>query len=126
MITGIDLSETMDFSSAMDKGETKTVFKISPISSPVQARVGRLAGVDGQGALDCMIEAFKFGVKGIVNFQNARGVPIQFKTDEVTIDGNKCSIVSRETLDVVPLNVISEVGAKIISISNLTDKEIKN
>jgi len=126
MITGIDLSETMDYSSVMDKGEIKTVFKISPVSSPVQARVGRLAGPDGAGALDCMIEAFRFGVKGIVNFQNKNGVPIPFKTEEVIIDNGKCQIVAKETLDVIPLSILSEVGAKIISISNLADKEIKN
>jgi len=126
MITGIDLTEVMDYSCVKDTAETKTVFKVSAISSPVQARVGRLAGADGTGALDCMIEAFKFGVKGIVNFQNSKGVPIQFKTEDVLVDGEKCQVVSRETLNVVPLNIISEVGAKIISISNLTEKEIKN
>ena len=62
MITGIDLDETIDYVSSSDSGENKTVFKISPISSRVQARIGKLAGADGTGALDSMMEAFRFGV----------------------------------------------------------------
>lgn len=126
MITGIDLSETMDYTSLSDTGETKTVFKISPVSSRVQARIGKLAGSDGSGALDSMMEAFRFGVRGIVNLQDKNGVPIQFKTEETYVANERFAVVAKEIIDVIPLSVISEVGAKIINSSNLSEKETKN
>jgi hypothetical protein len=126
MITGIDLSETMDYTSSIDTGETKTVFKISPVSSRVQARIGKLAGSEGNGALDAMMEAFRFGVKGIVNLQDKHKIPIQFKTEETYVNNEKFIIVAKEIFDILPLSVVSEVGAKVIGFSNLSETETKN
>jgi hypothetical protein len=126
MITGIDLSETLDYSSAQDKGEVKTTFRISPVSSRVQARIGKLAGADGTGALDSMMEAFRFGVKNIVNLMDKSGVPIAFKTEETYVANEKFLVVAKEIIDVLPLSIVSEVGAKIIGFSNLSEKETKN
>lgn len=126
MISGIDLTETMDYVSKLDTEDIKTIFVISPVSSRIQARVGKLAGADGGGALDSMMEAFRFGVKDIKNLQNKQGVPVKFKTEEVVVGNEKCFIVSKDIVDILPLNVIIEVGAKIMSFNNLTEEEAKN
>lgn len=126
MISGIDLNEVMDFVSDMDKGETKTVFKISPISSRVQARVGSIIGSGGSGALEGMIESFKFGVKGIVNLIDKRGNPISVNLENYNIGSERYSIIPSNIIDLIPLNIVSEVGAKIINISQLSEEEQKN
>jgi len=126
MITGIDLDESIDFVSQFDKSDTKTVFKISAISSKVQSRASRLAGADGEGAAEMMMDVFRFGVKGIVNFIDKRGVPILFETVPVHIGADVYNVVSDKVLNRIHIKLILEVGAKILEISNLTEQEEKN
>jgi hypothetical protein len=126
MLSGIDLAEVVNVSSSSDSGEIKTVFKISPISSRVQARIGKLAGADGGGALDSMIEAFRFGVKDIQNLLAKNGSPIAFKTEECLVGNDKYYIVSREIMDLLPLDIIAEIGSKIVGFNNLSEQERKN
>jgi hypothetical protein len=126
MISGIDLTETIDFTSKSDTGEIKTVFTVSPVSSRIQARVGKLAGADGGGALDSMMEAFKFGVKDIKNLQNKQGGPVRFKTEEIIVGNERWFVVAKDIIDILPLTVIIEVGAKIMSFNNLSEEEAKN
>lgn len=125
MISGIDLSETVDFTSQFDTGKDKTVFKIGAISSKIQARVGRLVGTDGSGSLDAMSEAFRFGVRGIINL-SVKNIPVQFETVQINIDGVLYPVVATRILDVLPMKVIAEVGSRIISLSNLSEEETKN
>jgi len=126
MISGIDLSETMDFVSQFDKNEVKTVFKISPVSSRIQARIGRLIGANGEGAIDAMIEAFRFGVKGIINLKDSKGNILQFKQEKTDINSIAYQVVSEEIIGILPMKILSEVGSKIMTISNLSEEEAKN
>lgn len=125
MISGIDLNETLDFVSQFDKGENKTVFKIGAISSKVQARVGRIIGADGSGSLDAMAEAFRFGVKGIVNL-SVKNIPVLFETTPLVLDGITYLAVSSKIMDIIPIKIVLEVGTKIVSLSNLSEEEGKN
>jgi hypothetical protein len=125
MISGIDLNETIDFVSQFDKGEDKTIFRIGAVSSKVQARIGRLVGIDGNGSIEAMAEAFRFGVKGIVNF-STKNVPVLFETTALSLDGSAHQVVSNKIMDILPIKVILEVGAKVLSISNMSEQEEKN
>ena len=126
MLTGIDLNETMDFVSQFDKSETKTVFKISVIPSKIQARAAKLAGIDGDGSMDMMMEVFRFGVKNIVNFVDKSGAPILFETIMCHVGNEAFSVVSDKVMNRLHIKLILEVGSKILEISNLKDDEIKN
>jgi len=126
MISGIDLNEVMDFVSENDKDETKTTFKISPISSRIQARIGALIGSGGAGALEGMLESFKFGVKGIINLIDKKGNPVHVELESYSVGAERYSVVPEKVLAMLPLSIISEVGAKVISISQLSEGERKN
>jgi hypothetical protein len=125
MISGIDLNETIDFVSQFDKGEPKTIFKISPITAKVRAKIGRVIGTDGAGALDGMVDAFRFGVKGITNL-SIKNVPVQFEVERVNIDNQMFNAVANKVVDILPMKVISEVGAKVLTISTMSEEEEKN
>jgi hypothetical protein len=126
MISGINLDETIDFISKHDKGDPKTVFKIGAIPSKVQAKIGRLIGENNEGSIEFVTEAFRFGVHGIVNFCDKNGCPILFETSKEYVGNAVYSVVSNSILDIIPLVVISDVGAKIMSITNISEQEVKN
>ena len=122
MITGIDLNETIDFVSQFDKSEIKTIFKISAIPSRVQSRAAKLLGQNGEGALDSMAEAFRYGVKNILNLVYKTGAPVVFETER----GEFGVVVAEKIIAILPVPVISEVGAKILEISKMSEQETKN
>jgi hypothetical protein len=126
MITALDLDETIDFVSQFDTAETKTVFKISAISSKIQARATRLIGEKGEGASEMMMEVFRFGVKGILNFVDARGVPLAFDTTTIPLGAETVPVVADSVMNRIHIKIILEVGARILELSNLQEQEQKN
>lgn len=121
MISGIDLNQTADFISKFDKGDQKTIWKIGVLSSPILSFcTGR------ENAMDVMIEVVRFGVKGIENFRNKQGVVVPFLTVVKYVNGRSCNVVHDDIMDIIPLKVIGDIGAKILEISSLTDDETKN
>lgn len=119
MITGINLNETEEFVSQFDKSDPKTIFTIGPIDSIVQAMVGARA-TNESDALNGMIEAFRFGVKNIKNSN------VVYSQTTKLLSGTYYKIVNDETLKVLPIKIITDVAARIIKISNLSEDEQKN
>jgi phosphoribosylformylglycinamidine (FGAM) synthase-like enzyme len=76
--------------------------------------------------MDMMLEVFRFGVKGIVNFVDKNNIPIQFETVPVVVGNDSFYVVSSKVLNRIPMKIILEVGAKIFDISKLSEQEEKN
>jgi len=126
MITGISSLETKDFVSSFDKGEDKTIFKIAPLTSSLQIYISKMLSGDASNSIEAVVEAFKFGVKDIINLKDSSGNFIKFETLSKPIRGNNYNAVSDKIIELLPLNVLSEVGAAILKIGNLEDDETKN
>lgn len=113
MITGIDLTQTVDFTLKEDK-ENPTIWKIGCLRSSEMAKIAS----DAQGGdfMKQMFHLVKRGVKGWENFN------IPFKTQAGTQDQE----MDQEVLDKIPLSAIVELGTRILEANNLSAKESKN
>jgi hypothetical protein len=124
MIPGIDTGLTQDYVSKYDSSEPKTVWKIGVLSAHAFAYVGsRLS--DPTKALDGMIEVVRFGLRGFSNF-NKNGKEIQFQAQERTISSRDYQLVSDSIIEMIPVDVIIELGGKILEITKLSEQVIKN
>lgn len=125
MITGINLNETQDFTSKYDTSDQKTVWKISPLSSGTSAHIGSIFAKD-PSSIDGFIEAVKFGLKGAVNFKNASGDDIAIEKVNKSVGDSKYSVVSSNVIEIIPFEIIIELGTAILTISKLSEQETKN
>ena len=72
------------------------------------------------------IEFFRFGVKGIENFQDSKGKPVKFETISVAKFGTNYNVVAPHIVQMHELFVIKEMAAKIRKYNRLTEEEEKN
>lgn len=121
MITGIDLSETKDYVSKFDRGEQKTVWKLSTLSSQVISYC-----IGSKQNMDLAIELVRFGLRGFENFKDKKGVHISFNTVSRPLNGRNYNVVCDEIVNIIPAKILDELGAELLSSSNMTDEEIKN
>lgn len=101
MLKGIDINETVEFSSASDVGENKTIFLIGNITNREKLRLfGQMASADGQIKFDRIdekaLDILKVSIKGVKNFN---GKDYQGLPDEV--------------LDAIPFGVMLELVTKV-------------
>lgn len=125
MITGIDTRLAQDFVSKFDSGEPKTVWKIGVLSSYAFARIGSKIA-DQSKALEGMIEIVKFGLKGFDNLKDKDGKDVQFITEDTELHSRTSRVVSDSIMDIIPVDVIIELGGKILEITRLSEQVIKN
>src|SRR3990167_10040225 len=115
MISGLDLSATVDYTLKSDT-ENPTVFKLGVMPSYLMARIS-----SGDG--DAMEKAYSFlqlSLKGWENFD------IPFETAKQKFYGREVDAVPLNLLERLPINVISELSSKVVEINKLTGQEIKN
>lgn len=110
MISGVNLAETINYSCKADK-EKPTIWKLGPIPSR------KLAGITNRSAVDKLIGVAQLGIKGWENFKIA-DKDVKFEADE--------NGLADTILDIIPLNILVELGTEILSLQKLTDAEIKN
>ena len=110
MISGIDLNAVVDYTCKIDK-ENPTVWKIGCLPSSVMAKLASETNKD-MDYMKQMLVLVRKGVKGWDNFN------IEYKTDD---DG-----ILQDILDRIPLNVIVELGTKILEVNKLSVDETKN
>ena len=125
MITGISLSDTQDYISKYDKDELKTVFKLGVLVTEVFTTVSRMASIKDQ-SIDALTEAVKFGVKGFENFTDKQGNKINFDTVNENINGVDYKVLTSRLINMIPVDVIIELGGEILRITKLTEAEVKN
>jgi len=125
MITGINLNETQEFISKYDTAEQKTIWKIGPLSSGISAHIGSIFAKD-PSSIDGFIKAVKFGLKGAENFKNASGEDIVIDKVNKSVAETKYQIVANNVIEIIPFEIIIELGTAILNSSKLSEQETKN
>jgi len=116
MITGLDLTATIDFQLPTDK-KNPTIWKLGLVPSNLFAKIiqsGRTNPVDSA------YEILKVGLRGWDNFN------VEFKQEEQVLHGEKVLVIPLETLGKIPVGAINALNEQIIAIQDLTEGEIKN
>jgi hypothetical protein len=75
MITGINLSEVKDFTSTLDKGDKKTIWKIGALNAEVYMTLGT-----DRITLKNAFDVVRFGLKGFEGFKDSAGNDVKFST----------------------------------------------
>jgi hypothetical protein len=114
MLKGIDVNETVDFVSASDTGEDKTIFVIGNILHEDKLKIFSNAvkadgTIDLSGATD---KAFDIVIAGLKKIKN--------------LNGKDYSTISKDTLNLLPFSVITEILGKILEFNQLGEVERKN
>jgi hypothetical protein len=114
MLKGIDITETVDFVSASDTGEDKTIFVIGNILHEDKLKIFSGAVkqdgvVDMSGATD---KAFDIVIAGLKKIKN--------------LNGKDYDTITKETLNLLPFPIITEVLGKILKFNQLGEVERKN
>ncbi len=125
MIKGISLSETEERISKYDQGEPKTVWKVGVLSAHAFAYVGSKIS-DPTKSLDGMIEIVRFGLLGFDNFKDKDGNDVKFTTQSKDIHSSSYRVVSDNIISLIPIDIIIELGGKILEITKLSEVIIKN
>ena len=125
MIIGIDTSLSKDFISRYDNSEPKTVWKIGVLSAHAFAYVGSKIS-DPTKSLEGMIEVVRFGLLGFDNFKDAKGNLVPFDTVSKSIGQHNYNVVTDKIIAIMPIDIIIELGGRILEMTKLTEQEIKN
>ena len=125
MITGIDTGLSQEYVSKFDNSEPKTKWRIGVLSAHAFAYVGSKIA-DSTKSLDGMIEVVRFGLKGFDNFKDKDGNDVKFITQAKDVHSITHHIVSDNLINLIPIDIIIELGGKILEITKLTEQEIKN
>lgn len=125
MITGIDTGLAQDYISKFDGSEPKTIWRIGVLSAHAFAYVGSKIS-DPTKSIDGMIEIVKYGLLGFNNFKDKDGNDVKFTTQSENIHSSSCRCVSDNIINLIPVDIIIELGGKILEITKLSEQEIKN
>jgi hypothetical protein len=125
MITGIDTGLAQDYISKFDCSEPKTIWRIGVLSAHAFAYVGSKIS-DPTKSLDAMIEIVRFGLLGFSNFKDKDGSDVKFITENKDIHSGSYRIVSDNIISLIPVDIVIELGGKILEITKLSEQVIKN
>ena len=139
-IRGIDVYEVRDYISKYDKDEPKTIFKLGVLDSRVRAEledeatsfeVSSPSAPEEQskatlGLNRRNIETVRFGLKGMENFQDAKGNPVKFDTISLSKYGKNYQVVTPQILQMLPFEVIMELAGEIRRDNWMSEQERKN
>jgi hypothetical protein len=124
-IVGVDTNLSQDYISKYDKGEQKTIWKIAVLSAHAFAHIGSKI-TDQTKAVEGMLEVVKFGLRGFENFKDKDGKDVQFTTETKELYSRTYNLVSNNIINIIPIDIIIELGGRILEITKLTEQEIKN
>jgi hypothetical protein len=125
MICGIDTGLSKDYISKFDTEETKTVWKLGVLSAYAFAYVGSKIS-DPTKSIEGMIEVVRFGLLGFDNFKDNKGNMVPFATQIKSIGQRNFNIVKDDIINIMPIDLIIELGGKILEQTKLSEQEIKN
>ena len=117
MISGIDLTKTVDFVLKNDTDDP-TIWKLAILPSSLFAKFTEKFSAGNQ--LDFLYLLVQVSLRGWENFT------IEFKTVEQEIFCEKRQIVPREIIDQINFEAVSELAVKCIEMNKLTTGERKN
>lgn len=116
MITGINLSDTVEYTLSDDK-ENPTVFLLGAI--PTTVVLGLSVNAQQRG-LQATLDIVRLGLKGW------RNCPVEFKKEKLNVGGREVDCAGMDCLDALPANAITELANKILEVNKLSEQERKN
>jgi hypothetical protein len=125
MISGIDIGLSKDYISKFDTGEIKTVWKLGVLSAYAFAYVGSKIS-DPSKSIEGMIEVVRFGLLGFDNFKDSKGAMIPFATQVKSIGQRNFNIVKDDIINIMPIDLVIELGGKILEMTKLSEEAEKN
>ncbi len=115
MISGLDLSQTADYILPYDK-ENPTIWKLGIVPGDIFSKIHRAGG----DSIDIAYKYLQFALRGIENS------PIKFETVVDKSYGREIDIVPMSVLGKIAPNDISALYVEAVTMTKLTEKEIKN
>lgn len=138
-ILGISTFENQEYISEKDPAKTKeegaTVFILGSLDVDIKAKLTDRSFSMEVGSGDQKInsqnntvalDAVRFGLRGWENFKDKDGKAIPFKSEETLIGGRMYSVVSQKTLNSLPIDLIVELGNKIMRVNTVSEQVEKN
>lgn len=139
-IKAIDLTETMDYVSKLDKEEPKTVWKLGVLDTRIRKQLedvsweyeadpsqpGNAKAKASFNFGKSEIEFVVFGLKGFENLFDKNGKQVYFKTEERVVNGKVYHVVADEIIKIIPGNIITELAGRIKELNNVSEEERKN
>lgn len=136
-LVGLHLEATREYQSVSDPARGKddaTVFILGTLPSRldgkirddsyewVQAGDGAVAHVKSR---DAKAKRVKYGLKGWRNFRGTDGNEIKFETQEEHFGGRTIQVVAPQCMDVIPLEIMSELADEIVKVNTLGTDDAK-
>lgn len=116
MISGLDLTATVDYTLKDDK-DNPTVWRLGILSTYLLAKI---SSESQNNQIDTIYKILQIAIRGWDNFD------IPFETKKEKMFGREMDVVPMATLERVPLNIITELSIKVMEINKLTEGERKN
>lgn len=131
---GVSLMETQDYVSTHDSNKTEaegaTVFVLGTLDLGMRMKLldnafDMVQGGEGPARININrntvnMDAVKYGLKGWRNFRDRSGEKeIPFTTETETLGGKPYTVVSKECMNLLPTNVLLELGQKIMDINSV-------
>lgn len=136
-ITGLNKLETVDYISEKDpcksEAEGATVFVLGSVDKEIIGAIKdsmqSLEMVDGKQKIvmntsASYIKACRVGLRGWRNFKDSEGKDIPFKLEEGYPFGKAMKIVSKETMEKIPLDLAIELGQAIVDKNSKMDANL--
>lgn len=120
LTTGQTSSVVLDSDADLDPND-QTIWEMAPLSVAQRQEVMRLAGQDDQ--VGACILATRASLRGWRQLRDASGAEVAFKRKQQVIGGTAGVYISPESLDVIPLEIIAELGAKACELSGLGETD---
>lgn len=116
MISGLDLSSTVDYT-LKDDTDNPTIWKLGIIPSYLFARI---SGDASKREIETAYKLLQLTVRGWENFN------IPFETVKEKLYDRDVDVVPISVLEKIPLKVITELSMKAMQLNQLTEAERKN
>ena len=140
-LIGVNVFETKDYISKQDTDRNDpTIFKIGLLDSQIKSWIiDRISdfemssdNLDDKAKVTFRINErnlalVKFGLKGIENLIDPQTKkPVSFKPDVINKFGKSYEVIPDRVLNMLSLQVITELAEEILKETKLSDEEIKN
>ena len=139
-VDAIRIGEVFDYTLPDDK-ENPTIWKLTALGSIVKSRIMnktmeiesdpdnpeeiKIVPKFDEENLGVDIQMTKFGLKGFSNFKES-GKDVEFKTEDVPLGGKTYKVISEETLEYIPREIIAILSGEILKASEVSKGEEKN
>ncbi len=114
-----------------------TTFKLKPLDvflmGYISDNASTLSGKQGTDEVgihtrmnQTNIECVRHGLAGFINFADAKGIQVQFKTQKEVVNGRAYDVVADAILSMLGVRLIQELAGQIKKISEVSKAEEKN